>query len=583
LKPLELRLPNGLTTIVNTVEQPSVALEETVRAYPLVRRGYAMAAAIAILGGVMPRLDHLGRSLWAAEAWVANSVLASSWHGMFYYESWLQTTPPLFLLLVRASVKLFGLSDYSLRAVPFLFSVAALILIASLARKMFLAPFAVLCIALMAVSPSAILFSKELKQYSSDVFAACMILLVLWEYLHQPDRRRYFLLLLAFTVTLPLSYTTVIFVPLALWAVGLSEPKAQLHVDQRCRIVRCGALALLVSAIAGIDYCLFIKPNTSPLLRAFWDHAFPHFAQLRVLVRFYLGNCLAMGVYFYFPAQSSTKDTLRSLVLSLPAVIQFALGITVVLLTATLIVALRRGRTYRLATLFFVLPFLTLIALNMARLYPVGSRRLTLFMLPSVIIITTASIEALWTLVLVPRLPECTARRVLVMATVLCLLSVLVLGYRAAGWDVNWTEDEDTESAFRYLRSSVQAADTIYVHASVEEAARLYFKMLRWNTAQVRYGNTGLPCCKRQREVRPQDSVVLRAYVVRGFENAMTGRTPGSVWLVYTARAEHWRYLNLNEASIIQDRLQEAGCTKQHEQYFENEVVDKYKCVSVLR
>ncbi len=201
-------------------------------------------------------------------------------------------------------------------------------------------------------------------------------------------------------------------------------------------------------------------------------------------------------------------------------------------------------------------------------------------MLPCVVIITTASVEALWRLMFVPLLSESTARRVLVGATVLCVARVLVRGYRAAGWDVDVTEDEDSESAFRYLKSQVEPADTIYVHASVEEAARLYFKMLHWDTAQVRYGTTGLPCCKRQPELRPQNSVSLRAYVANSFESTLMGRIPGTVWLVFTAREEHWRYLNLNEATIIQGWLQQSGCTEQLEQYFENELVEKYHCVN---
>ena len=80
-------------------------------------------------------------------------------------------------------------------------------------------PFAVLCTSLMALSPPAIVFSKELKQYSADVFATCLILIALLEYMRHRDLERYVRLLLGFSVMLTLSYTGIVFLPLVLFAV----------------------------------------------------------------------------------------------------------------------------------------------------------------------------------------------------------------------------------------------------------------------------------------------------------------------------------------------------------------------------
>lgn len=544
------------------------------------RYGYVVAAALTVLGGAIPRVDNFARSLWAAEAWVANSVLADSLRGMFYYEKWLQTTPPLFLLLVRTTVQVFGLSDYSLRAVPLTLSIASLVLMCVLAGKMFRAPFALLCVGLMAISPSAILFSKELKQYSGDVFATCIILLVLWNYWQQPDREHYAYLLCAFPIMLLLSYTSLVFVPLAVWIVGGLETQGPKDADFRRRVRRCGGLAFVISLIGGASYWLFIKPNTSQLLNAFWEHGFPRLSSLGNAIHFYVENFVAMGIYFYFPAQSSTKDLLKSMVLSVPTVVQVAILAAALFLTAILVASIRKRRTHRLAAAFFFIPFSTLVVLNLGRVYPVGSRRLTLFMLPCVVVITAASAEAVWESVAVPRMAESKVRHVLLGVTVVLVASVLALGGLAAGGDLDWTQDEDTESAFRFIRSNVQAADTIYVHASVEEAARLYFKVLRWNTAEVRYGQTGFPCCKRRVEPRPKGEVEQCAYIISDFNRVMAGRLQGDLWLVFTARSEHWEYLNLNEGAIIQQRLHEIGCTRQREQYFENEVVYQYRCSS---
>ena len=44
---------------------------------------------------------------------------------MFYYPNWLQTSPPLFLLLARIAIGVFGLSTVVLRSVPLLLSLVA--------------------------------------------------------------------------------------------------------------------------------------------------------------------------------------------------------------------------------------------------------------------------------------------------------------------------------------------------------------------------------------------------------------------------------------------------------------------------
>jgi hypothetical protein len=64
----------------------------------------ALLAFILVLG-----LYGIGRSLWLDEAWVANSINAPALGGMFHYPNWLQTSPPLFLLLARGAVGMFGL------------------------------------------------------------------------------------------------------------------------------------------------------------------------------------------------------------------------------------------------------------------------------------------------------------------------------------------------------------------------------------------------------------------------------------------------------------------------------------------
>jgi hypothetical protein len=508
---------------------------------------------------------------------VANSATANSLHDMFYYANWLQTTPPLFLCLVRLTVQVFGLSDFSLRAVPVVSAVMALILFARLAGKMLTAPFAVLATALMAFSPIAIVYSKEVKQYSSDVAATCLVLLMLWEYINCPDRRRYLWLLVSASVMLLCSYDTAVCLPLTLGVIFLCRNSAHCQVPVRRRLSRCLTFAGITGAITLLTELMFIRPNSSPLLTNFWGSGFPP-RGVSDAVRFYLENVAAMGVSFYVPAQSQLKDTLRVTVLALPLLVQLALLVLIGIVFVGLAKVFRRSRNYQWAAAFCAVPLLTLLSLNGLRYYPISSRRLTLFLLPCVALATAASLEGLWELLVGDLLNQRTRAALMAVVAVICVIGVPALAFTHIEWDVDRSEDGGHESAFRYLKAQVHPdRDVLYVHALAEEPALLYFRMLHWQDAPARYGNTGWPCCKRFVEERPSDPMRLREYVARGFDRAVGPIREGNLWLVFVT-APALRADLREEPVVIDDRLTGAGCRKQLERRFESDVVQEFQC-----
>ena len=113
----------------------------------------------------------MGRSLWLDEAWVANSVLAQSLSGMFYYSGWLQTNPPLFLLAVRGAVRVFGASNTVFRLVPVLLACAAAAGMLAAGLRLLRAPLATLAAAIVVLDPTALEYSRTLKPYSADLAA----------------------------------------------------------------------------------------------------------------------------------------------------------------------------------------------------------------------------------------------------------------------------------------------------------------------------------------------------------------------------------------------------------------------------
>jgi hypothetical protein len=545
----------------------------------LSRYAYAITAGFIIAVGLILRLHHFGRDLSIAESWVANSVLANSLAGMFYYEDWLQTTPPLFLLLVRTTENLFGLSNNSLCAVPLAFSLLALWLLAALARRMLRPPFALICLSLLALSPPVIAFSKQLKQYSADVAMSALLLLVLWQYLHESSRRHYFWLLAAFAVALPLSYTAVVFVPLAICVLVFGGTAERPGLGVRTVAFRCSGLVLLTAIICCCIYFLFVRPNTSPRLQEFWTVGYPPQGGWAATLDFVAKHFLATVVYFSLPLQSALNEALRPLLLSLPGYLKFAAIVVALLLLAVLIRAARRERSILWAILFFFVPLLTLIALNWARLYPVSSRRLTLFLVPCVAVVAAAVLQVVWQRLAGRASPWRPSLLLYPLVAVATALPGLAL--QRAGWDQDESGDRGAESAVRYLRSEVdRATDMIYVHATLDEPVRLYLTMLGWNDAPSRTGRTGWPCCKRFAETRPADPAQERAYVTSELDNIIGKRPEGRLWIVFweAARRPWLAWVKINEPATIVDHLQSTGCQVEFERRFESIVVDSFRC-----
>jgi hypothetical protein len=213
----------------------------------------ALLALTLVLG-----LYGIGRSLWLDEAWVANSVNAPTLGGMFYYPNWLQTSPPLFLLLARGVVKIFGLSTVVLRSVPLFLSLAAVWAMLGATRRVVSPSWAVLATAALAFHPTVVEYFRSFKQYGGEVAATGAVLWAAIVYLQGPARKR-FCVLLGVTITaMTLSYPTVFLLPGLILVVALGD---------RARAI---TLAGLAGAMSALLYFFLIRPNYTPALRAYW-------------------------------------------------------------------------------------------------------------------------------------------------------------------------------------------------------------------------------------------------------------------------------------------------------------------------
>ena len=222
---------------------------------------------IVIVCGVVLRGLGMTRSLWLDETWLANSILQKSLHQTLYYPGWLQTSPPGFLILVRWTNHLSGLSNASLRIVPLVSGILALPCLAWLSWKLLRPLAATWAVALYAFSPNAIYYSHVLKQYSSELACSAALMTAVWVYLSHERASRFWVLLGVLWMCLLGAYGTVLFLPgllLLLWPFAGGERK---EGERRRATSRWWLTLLLISATFLTLFLVTIRPNRTEDLR----------------------------------------------------------------------------------------------------------------------------------------------------------------------------------------------------------------------------------------------------------------------------------------------------------------------------
>jgi hypothetical protein len=460
-------------------------------------------ATVALLGlTLVLGLYGIERSLWLDEAWVANSVNAPTLGGMFHYPNWLQTSPPVFLLLSRVAIHLFGLSTVVLRSVPLLISLVAVWAMLGAARRVVSPPFAVLATAVLAFHPTVVEYFKSFKQYGGEVAATGLVLWAAVTYLQQPDlnqakRKQFYVLLSVTVVAMTLSYPTVLLLPGLIVVVALGDRR------------RAVALAGISGVVLAVLYWLLVRPNYTPALRAYW-----------------------MG------------DPQAWLTPGMMAAVAFC-----AVVAARIAISPYADQRDRVSILLLT-PCVLLFASELLGWYP-ASPRTQLFVRPCFLLLLAISAEDLITYTKWRRVP---VDAVIILAAAI----VMFLGVRKQFHEGRFQPEEDMSGAVRYLRKNVGPSDLVLVHPSIREGFLLYTAMQGWTARPVIYGDTGWPCCPRG---RPAGVDITTPEKIRRDLDAKVPRDfHGRIWLFYTNRPLHWAYVRVEDSKLWQDYFWSRNC-----------------------
>jgi hypothetical protein len=517
---------------------------------------YIIAIGVAVYG-VLQRLSGMGRSLWLDEAWVANSVLASSLKGMFYYDAWLQSSPPLFLLMVRAVVSHLRPTNTAFRLIPLLMGILAILSMLALARRLLSRQFALLAWTLFVLSPVAVDYSKELKQYSAELAVSTTILLVCALYIENATIRRFWLLVGVFVIGLLVGYATVFSLPGIILLICLTPIRPHTAPGKSFtsgRVLRALCLATAAGTILLGEYFLLIRPNSPSAL---------HASLARRRIDFSSVHLAAFNSYRLL-REVPVNHLLRrqGLLLGLAGVIVIP-GIVLAWLR------FRRGRQKWLALQIICLsPCILLIICDRFSWYPFTERS-SLFALPFVVVLIVSSLQLTYLFMLQTRRKWV---RPLLNVLILCATVLTINASHRRYLDV---PREDMDGAVSFLRAHVQPTDFLWIHSSGLEAFKFYTRTTGWQDPAAHYGHTGWPCCARG--IDNTLGTFGEALVRSDFGAALPMGFRGRVWLLYTLRPEHW-LSKPNEPQFMQAILRERGCIEAPTPPFTNIAVRAFDC-----
>lgn len=138
----------------------------------------ALSWVILSFGILLRLLSYVhNRALWGDEIALARNIEERTYAGLLQPLSYDQAAPVGFLMLERLAVQLFGDSEYALRLVPLLAGVLSLFLFFWLARRCLSPAGTLIALFFFAAADKLVYYSSEVKQYSTDVAIALLLLL----------------------------------------------------------------------------------------------------------------------------------------------------------------------------------------------------------------------------------------------------------------------------------------------------------------------------------------------------------------------------------------------------------------------
>ncbi|MFC1665037.1 glycosyltransferase family 39 protein, partial [Pseudomonadota bacterium] len=386
--------------------------------------------ALALVIGVTYRIVRwsIGMPLWGDEVMLALNLSDRSLMELFTPLQMNQVAPPFFLWLGWLNINIVGNSELVLRFPSLLASIASLLVMYFLSRKLLDVKEALLAVSILAVTYYTMRYGAELKPYSIDLLVALTVLFIGHQFRSAESKSLYFVL---FIIVLPigtfLSFPSVFVVASALTALFVDR----LIVNDKKRLIIVFITGVTALVLFLVNYYYFLRPHSAhPFLKFFWKNAFPTndlYGFIVWLVRESTGRIMA------YPIGGGSGGSI----------------VTAAFVTSGIYVLWKDKRRFLLALL--VLPFLFSWLAAIVQAYPYGFRaRIAQHLAPSICML--AGVGIVYWLTRFSETKEKLITKTKLTCLIFCCLGLIGIGYTIAKpykTKFDWEVRNIVESFFR--------------------------------------------------------------------------------------------------------------------------------------
>jgi hypothetical protein len=380
--------------------------------------------------GILIRLVQYlsNRSLWADEAVLALNIINRSYLELAQPLDYEQGAPIGFLFVEKVAIQLLGNNEFALRLFPLLAGIVSLFLFAKLLQICLLPIGRPIALVIFANLSYLIYYSSEVKQYSSDV-AIALILLVLFLPVKEQKLSEHQFFIYSFMVVISIWFSH----PAILVLGSLIARDILISFAQKNKLYITNKIVIYLLGLLSFALFYFISVqdlNNNETLMNSWEEAFP--SSIFDLIWF----LDSFGKFFYKPL--GFEGGLDGL-----AIVAFILG------------CFSYYYRNRIILISLMSPLLVTFLAASLHLYPFRSR-LVLFLTPLFIIIIAEGLSFLFNLR--------DKKTPLILGYLIAILLIFFPGIEAANIVLMPKVKEEIKPVITYVKNNEKPGDILYIY-----------------------------------------------------------------------------------------------------------------------
>lgn len=419
----------------------------------------------SIILGVFLRIRQyaINRSLWVDEASLALNIVHRSFGALLQPLDYNQGAPIGFLFVEKILISIFGNNEWTLRFFPLLSGILSVYLIYLISRKYF-GKLGLIAVASFSFSSVMIYYSSELKQYSTDVTVALLIIYLTLRCLDEVSNSEHVVQLgIAGIAGVFLSHPSVFVLSVAEFLLFINSllKKDFIRLRWVFAIVLMWVGAFLLTYLVSLRYLI---GNTN--LQDYWSNGYApippwkNFIWYKNVLASILPQVNSPIPLFVFPGFRQEYLTVFCLLLVFIGLI----GLFV--------------RDFQLATLVAA-PFMVAFVASALHRYPMSDRFLY-FLFPLVLLLMAEGIGFVY--FVIEKIDNKSAIIVSFLLSFLILWSPLITMYDNA---LRPPLGEDIKPILNYIQSNAANGDEIYVHAGSTTPFLYYLPFYNFKTDDI--------------------------------------------------------------------------------------------------